>query len=168
MKKVGIFFGSSTGTTQDIAERIGKKLGISPIDIKDIAKASVDEFANYEVLLLGSSTWGDGDLQDDWADVESDLQAADLSGKQVAFFGVGDASSYGESFCSAMGLLYNLLKDSNAQFIGSVELDEYEFEDSEAVINGRFIGLPLDEDNDSNLTNERINNWVEAIQSAIN
>lgn len=168
MKKVGVFFGSSTGTTQDIAERIGKKLGVSASDIKDIAKTSVDEFANYEVLLLGSSTWGDGDLQDDWDDIVSDMESLDLSGKKVALFGVGDASSYGESFCSAIGLIYNLLKNSNAKFIGAVELDGYEFEDSAALVDGRFVGLPIDEDNDSSETEERIERWVESLKSEIN
>lgn len=164
MKKVGIFYGSSTGTTQDIAEQIGKKLGVAGADIKDMADASVDDFSNYEVLLLGSSTWGDGDLQDEWEEVLSDLKSVDLTGKLVGLFGCGDCSSYAESFCSAIGLLYKALDGSNCTFIGAVSPEGYDFEDSEALVNGEFIGLPIDEDNDSNLTEERINNWIEILK----
>lgn len=167
MKKVGIFYGSSTGTTQDIAERIGKKLGVNASDIKDIGSSSVDDFQAYDVLLLGSSTWGDGDVQDEWMDVESDLKSADLSGKTVALFGVGDGASYGDSFCSAIGELYKLLANSKATFVGSVDPEGYDFEDSAALIDGKFVGLPLDEDNDSNLTDDRIDGWVESIKSYI-
>ena len=98
MKKIGIFYGSSSGTTADVAERIGKELGVPSAQIKDVSKASADDLDAYDVLLLGTSTWGDGDLQDDWYDLVDDLKKKDFSGKLISFFGCGDCESYPELY----------------------------------------------------------------------
>lgn len=168
MKKIGIFFGSSTGATQEVAEKIGNKLGVDSADIKDISDASVEDFADYDVLVLGTSTWGDGDLQDDWMDLEDDLKALDLSGKTVALFGLGDGGSFGESFCGGMGQLYNLLQDSKAKFVGATDPEGYDFSDSPSLIDGVFVGLALDEANEYDLTDGRIDAWFEKIQPELN
>lgn len=87
MKTIGIFYGSSTGTTEDIAKRIAAKLGVDASNLYDVAKASPSDLVGYEVLILGSSTWGTGDLQDDWYDFLAKIKKLDLSGKFVAIFG---------------------------------------------------------------------------------
>lgn len=168
MKKIGIFYGSSTGATEEVATKIGEALAIDSSDVKNISDASVADFADYDVLLLGSSTWGDGDLQDDWMDVEDDLKSVDLSGKVVGLFGLGDAGSFGDSFCGGMGQLYNLLSDSKAEFVGATDPDGYDFGDSPSLIDGKFVGLPLDEANEYDLTDERIAAWLERIKPAFN
>lgn len=101
MKTIGIFYGSSSGVTESVAERIAAKLGVEAADVHDVASASVEEVAKYDVLLLGSSTWGAGDLQDDWYGFLDNLKTADLSGKLVALFGCGDSSSFSDTFCDA-------------------------------------------------------------------
>ncbi len=168
MKKIGIFYGSSTGSTSDVAERIGKSLGIDSSDINDISEASLDDFANYEVLLLGTSTWGEGDLQDDWMDLEDDIKALDLAGKTVALFGCGDGGSFPDSFCGGMGQLHALLKDTGCTFVGQVSPEGYDFGDSPSLIDGVFVGLPLDEANEYDLTDDRIAAWIEVIKPALN
>ena len=160
MKKTGIFYGSSTGTTEEIAKRIGSKLGIETSDIHNIDSTDVNKVSDYELLVLGSSTWGVGDLQDDWEGFLPKLKKLDLSTKTVAIFGTGDSSSFGDSFCDAMGTIYNELKDTGCKFIGAIPLDGYSFEGSTAVIDGKLIGLALDEVNESNLTDKRIAQWV--------
>ncbi|MDR3366589.1 MAG: flavodoxin [Prevotellaceae bacterium] len=165
MSKIGIFYGSSGGSTQRVAGSIAKKLGADS-DAYDVGKAKADDLAPYDVLLLGSSTWGLGDLQDDWEGFVKALAAADLSGKKVALFGCGDSSSYPDTFCSAMGVLYNAVKDK-ATVVGFTATDGYTFDSSEAVVDGRFVGLPLDEDNESNLTDERIDRWVKQLKEAL-
>lgn len=165
MKKIGIFYGSSTGTTQDIAERIGEQLQVNDGDIRDIGDVSITDLEDYDLLILGSSTWGDGDLQDEWEEVSEGLSSLNLSGKQVALFGCGDGSSYGDSFCSAIGILYKLLSNTKCAFIGAVDSEGYDFDASDAFIEGRFVGLPLDEDNESDLTKERLDSWVSCIKS---
>ena len=108
-------YGSTTGTTEDIAGRIASKLNIAQGDIYEISKVTADTVAGYDTLLLGSSTWGSGDLQDDWYDGIETLKGADLAGKKIALFGCGDSSSYSDTFCSALGTIYNDLKDSGAR-----------------------------------------------------
>ena len=93
MKTIGIFYGSSTGTTEGIAKRIAEKLGVEDKDIHDVSNASPADVAPYEILLLGCSTWGAGDLQDDWDSYLGKLKKLDLSEKTVALFGCGDSAS---------------------------------------------------------------------------
>ena len=167
MKKIGIFFGSTTGTTDDVAHRIAAKLGVDDSDIHDVSSASVSDVDPYEVLLLGTSTWGSGDLQDDWEAFLGDLKGADLSGKKVSFFGCGDSASFGDTFCGGMGCIYNGLKETGCTFFGAVDSSNYSFDDSEAVVDGKFVGLALDEMNEGDQTDDRIDNWVAAIQGDI-
>ena len=104
--KIGIFYGSSTGTTQSLAEQIALKTGVSKADTHDVADAAPDTIDGYDCLLLGSSTWGDGDLQDDWYGFLDKIKTRDLSGKTVALFGCGDSESYPDTFCNALGTIY--------------------------------------------------------------
>ena len=163
MGKTAIIYGSTTGTTEDIAGRIASKLNIAQGDIYEISKVTADTVAGYDTLLLGSSTWGSGDLQDDWYDGIETLKGADLAGKKIALFGCGDSSSYSDTFCSALGTIYNDLKDSGATFVGSVDPSDYTFDGSDAVVDGQFLGLPIDEVNESDKTDERISNWVASL-----
>ena len=163
MGKTAIIYGSTTGTTEDIAGRIASKLNIAQGDIYEISKVTADTVAGYDTLLLGSSTWGSGDLQDDWYDGIETLKGADLAGKKIALFGCGDSSSYSDTFCSALGTIYNDLKDSGATFVGSVDPSDYTVDGSDAVVDGQFVGLPIDEVNESDKTDERISNWVASL-----
>jgi flavodoxin I len=165
MKKTGIFYGSSTGTVEDLAQRIAGKLGIDSSDVFNVADVDADAVAPYEVLLLGSSTWGAGDLQDDWEDFLGKLKSADLSGKVVAIFGAGDSASFSDTFCDAIGTIYQGLQGTGCTFAGSVSTDGYTFDDSTAVIDGQFVGLPLDELNEDGETDGRIDAWLEKLKS---
>ena len=124
----------------------------------------MDELTKYDLLILGSSTWGLGDLQDDWEVQINNLKKLDLSGKKVAFFGTGDQASYPDTFVDAMGILYDAADETNASLIGAWPVDGYEHTESLAVRNGKFVGLALDEDNQADLTGERITGWVELIK----
>lgn len=106
---------------------------------------------------------GSHEMQDDWYDGVKVLQGADLKGKTIALFGCGDAESYGDTFVGGIGELYNAIKDSGAQFIGTVSTDGYNFSDSDAVVDGKFIGLPLDDVNEDDKTDGRIDAWIAAI-----
>jgi flavodoxin I len=168
MKRIGIFYGSTTGTTEEVAGRIAKKLKVSAGDVKSAADLSESAVADYDLLLLGTSTWGNGELQDDWYDALERLKRADLSGKMVALFGCGDSDGYEDSFCDGIGLLYLELKSTGATFIGSVSTDGYQFASSAALIEGKLVGLALDEMNESDLTDDRIEHWVSALLAALN
>lgn len=164
MSKTIVVFGSSTGTCEAIAEKIAAKLGAESMNVQDL---TADIVAANDNLILGTSTWGAGELQDDWYDGLNILKGADLSGKTIALFGCGDCESYGDTFVGGIGELYNGIKDSGAKFIGSVATDGYNFSDSEAVIDGKFIGLPLDDVNEDDKTDGRIDAWVAAISPSL-
>ena len=106
-------------------------------------------------------------LQDDWNDFLDKLKAKNLSGKTVAIFGCGDSASFGGSFCDAIGIIYNELQGSGCQFAGSVDTDGYSYDSSEACVDGQFVGLPLDESNESDQTDKRIDAWISGLKQVI-
>lgn len=143
-------------------------MGVAASDVYSADKLSADLVKEYDLLILGTSTWGDGELQDDWYDGIKVLKSADLSFKSIALFGCGDSESYCDTFCDGMGILYEDLKDSGCSFIGNkVGTDGYSFSSSIAVVNGAFVGLALDEVNESNKTAERIDNWTAELKKHI-
>lgn len=165
MKKTGVFYGSTTGTTESVANLIAKKLGIASADVHDVSKMSADMVGAYEVLILGTSTWGDGELQDDWYDGIKVLKGMDLKDKVIALFGCGDSESYGDTFCDGMGILYENLKNSGCRFIGAVPDAGYTYGSSISVIDGSFVGLAIDEMNESGKTEERVSSWTDMLKA---
>lgn len=166
MKKTIILFGSTTGNTEEAAGMIQEQLG-SDVEMKNVDSAEASDFENYDNFILGTSTWGAGDLQDDWEGFVEDLEAANLSGKTIALFGVGDSDSYPDTFTNGMGLLYEAVKDKGAKIVGAVSTDDYDFAESDSVVDGKFVGLALDFDNEEDKNEERIENWVEQIKSEL-
>lgn len=167
MKKTVIIYGSSTGTCQNIAETIAAKLGIGTDNLFDASGIKAEKVNEYDNLLLGTSTWGDGELQDDWYDGLKVLKASNLQGKTVALFGCGDSDSYSDTFCEGIADLYDELKNSGCQFIGQVSTEGYSFSSSRSVVDGKFVGLALDDVNESDKTEGRINSWIENIKDAL-
>lgn len=164
MKRIGIFYGSTTGTTEAIAGRIAVALGVANSDVYDASEIKESLINNYDVLILGSSTWGSGELQDDWYDGLKHLAGMNLSDKTVALFGCGDSEMYPDTFCDAIGELYESLRATGCRFCGSFPIDGYTFERSAAEVDGRFVGLPLDEVNQEDMTAGRIERWVEILR----
>ncbi len=164
MANTAIFFGSSSGNTETVANEIAEKLDAQVFNVADNPAEELNNFSN---LLFGTSTWGVGDLQDDWESFLSEVENADLNGKNVALFGCGDGASYSDTFVDGMGTIYAAIKDKGCKVLGFTKTDGYDFEDSTAVVDGKFVGLPIDEDNQSDLTNERIEAWVEQIKQEL-
>ena len=123
--------------------------------------------ANNDNLILGTSTWGAGEVQDDWYDGLKVIKNADLSGKTIALFACGDSESYPDTFVGGMLEIYNAVKQAGANVIGAVATDGYTFDDSESVVDGKFVGLALDEVNEDSKTDERIDDWVAEIKPSL-
>lgn len=165
--KTAIFYASSTGNTSNIAEQIGKELSID--EIHDIADVSLEKMNEYENVIFGISTWGDGDLQDDWDDNFEHLKKVDFSSKKVALFGLGDQDGYPDTYLDAMGIVYEQIKSLGANVVGEWERDDsYDFDDSKAFIDNKFVGLALDEDTQDDLTNQRVSKWISYIKDDFN
>lgn len=158
MSKTIVVYGSSTGTCEAIAKTLGQKLGANVIEVSSLTDTDV---RNADNLVLGTSTWGAGEMQDDWYDGVKVLKSVGLSGKKVAIFGCGDSESYSDTFCGGMKELYDAAKAAGATMVGdNVSTDGYTYDDSDSVVNGHFIGLALDDVNEDNKTEERIDAWL--------
>ena len=161
MKKTVIIYGTSTGVCEDLANRIGTKLGVD--NIINVTNLDDNVIADNENLILGTSTWGAGEVQDDCYDGLRIIKSANLNGKTVALFGCGDSESYPDTFVGGMAEIYHAVTDAGAQVIGAVATEGYTFDDSESVVDGKFVGLALDEVNEDSKTDERIDAWVTEI-----
>jgi flavodoxin I len=160
MRNIAIIYGSSTGNTKNVAMKIAKRLSGENVLLKDVSSVDFKDLAEYPNIILGTSTWGLGDLQDDWYDHVSELKSADLEGKTLAFFGLGDSASFSDTFTDGMGLLYETLEGKNFNLAGKCPVEGYNFDSSKAVRDGKFVGLALDEDNESSLTDKRLDVWI--------
>jgi flavodoxin I len=168
MARIGIFYGSSTGNTADVANMIHRAFGAEAAPPKDISEATAEEIGAYDRLILGASTWGAGDLQDDWDDALGTIETLDLSGTRVAIFGLGDQDGYPDSFVDGIGILAEAVTARGAGLVGSVPADGYQFDASRALgSDGRFKGLPLDIENQEDLTEGRVSGWVETLKGEL-
>ena len=160
-----IFFASTTGNSQEIANKISTAL--NGIEVFDLAGTKIEKLNDYDKLILGGSTWGDGELNDDWEDVWGDFCKLDFSSKTIALFGLGDQESYSDEFCSALGEIYKQVVALGAKVIGFTSTEGYHHDASKAQIDNNFVGLVIDEDNQSELTDKRIEDWVQNIKEDI-
>ena len=169
MAKMAIFYGSTSGITEGIATKIHEYFGEELCDIYSMEEdfTSVDEMLEYDYLLFGCSTWGSGEVQNDWRDplFDMSIDKPDLTGKTIALFGAGDYVTHGEQFVSALGTLYDHFKKFGATLVGDFPTDGYSYEYSFAVRDGKFVGLPIDEINERDKTDDRIARWLEVLKS---
>ncbi|MBF9002976.1 flavodoxin [Vibrio sp. NFV-1] len=174
MAKVGIFFGTDTGSTRKIAKQIQKLLGPDIADKpKNINRTTVEDLNAYDCLILGTPTLGEGKLpglscdcqEESWEEFMPNFEGLDLSGKTVALYGLGDQVGYADEFVDALGELYDYVANTGATMVGFWPLDGYEFNSSNAVDGDEFVGLVIDKDNQSSLTDQRVAGWVEQISA---
>lgn len=166
MKKIGIFYGSQTGTTRQIAQRIASMLSVSPDEVRDVAKSAPSDLADYDIIILGSSTWGSGDLETDWDDFLTGIESLYLPGKTIAVFGCGDVTM-SDTFCDAVGIIYDRLQSTGASFIKGIDTDGYDFSSSKAILpDGSVAGLLLDQVNHPEFTDLRLRKWTAIIADA--
>lgn len=167
--KTSVFYGSATGTTAEVARKIAKALDIDEADVFDVADTPPTRLGDYDMLILGTSTWGSGDLEEDWYDFLAGAEELDLTGKTIALFGTGDEGMT-DTFCDAVGILRKRLDRTGAKFTGYFTTEPYEYGHSEAVEDGPdnpsriACGLLIDEVNRPELTDDRIARWVKTIK----
>jgi flavodoxin I len=166
MTKVALFFGTQTGNTETVAELIQQHLGgADVVTLHDVADASPSDFEDYDCLIIGCPTWNIGELQSDWEGVYDDLDDVDFNGKQVAYFGTGDQVGYADNFQDAMGILEAKISSLGGVTVGHWPAEGYDFNDSKALRDGKFVGLAIDEDNQSELTADRVEAWAKQLKS---
>jgi len=173
MSKIGIFFGTETGSTRLVAKKIYKFLGEDLADKpKNINRTSPEELMQYDALIVGTPSYGVGDLpgravdclEANWAEFIPYLDDCNLSGKKVALFGLGHQERYASRFASSLIKLYQVFYGYGADIVGRWSTDGYTFDHSDSIIDGEFVGLVLDQRGQANLTDERIKLWLEQIK----
>lgn len=165
MGKIGIFYGSTEGNTEDVADKVKAALGDA--DVHNVDSASADDLAEYDTIIFGASTWEIGELQEDWETFIDVLDDVDFAGKKVSYIGLGDADGYPDTFVDAIGMIHEKIADSGAEFFGAWPTDDYEYDESKGEIDGKFLGLVIDEDNESDKTDDRVAEWVAQIKGEL-
>lgn len=163
MTPIGLFYGSNTGFTELVTNLIKEEFDTIAPDLTivyDIAETPVEKMLDYDNLIIGCPTWNIGHLQDDWDVAYLELDDLDLTSKKVAIFGLGDQYGYPDSFCDAIGILGNKLAERGAELVGFTPADGFEFTYSKGVKNRMFMGLALDDENESQRTPGRISDWI--------
>eukprot|EP00567_Pseudictyota_dubia_P005656 CAMPEP_0197444866 /NCGR_PEP_ID=MMETSP1175-20131217/10217_1 /TAXON_ID=1003142 /ORGANISM="Triceratium dubium, Strain CCMP147" /LENGTH=203 /DNA_ID=CAMNT_0042975727 /DNA_START=85 /DNA_END=696 /DNA_ORIENTATION=- len=157
-----VYYSTSTGNTETVATYIKDAAGC---EMEDIGNASEGEVAGFDSLIVGAPTWHTGaDEQRSgtaWDDFLYDtLPNIDLEGKKVAVFGVGDQGGYGDNFCDAAGELYDLFSAKGCNMFGLTSTDGYDHTESKAEVDGKFVGLMCDEDNQYDQSEGRAQAWI--------
>jgi len=171
MASIGIFFGTDTGRTRLLAKQIAKKLGDAATVPVNIGRTTLADFLAHDRLILGSPTLGAGELpglstgltQASWEEFLPQLADADLTGKRIAIFGLGDQKKYPDEFVDAIGLIHDAVVAAGAVVVGRWPVDGYEFNISQAQDGDEFLGLAIDQINQPLLTEERVDRWLAQI-----
>lgn len=167
MSKIALFYDTDTGNTRKVAKMIAKYFDEDIIDLKPIKKVEPADFEQYSAFILGTPTLGEGELPENWDAFLPELNALDFSGKTIALFGLGDQEEYAHEFVDGLGILYEQFDALGATLIGAWPLDGYEYEISRAELDDQFVGLVLDQDNQSDLTAERLETWMAQVKPAL-
>ncbi|MDP5136505.1 flavodoxin FldB [Rheinheimera baltica] len=167
--KIGLFYGSTTCYTEMVAEKIQALIGADTVELNNIKQVPLSQMAQYDILILGLSTWDFGEIQEDWEAHWDDISGVDLSGKIIAIYGMGDQLGYAEWFIDAVGMLHDAIAPQPAVRIGYWPAAGYDFISSKALTEDGelFYGLALDDENQYDLTDARLNDWVSQILQEI-
>ena len=166
--RIGLYFGSTSGNTEDVADLVVKYLGDGSAVKHDLARTGLANAGAYDLLVFGIPTWDGGNLQSDWEDRWSELSKINFSGRVVALFGLGDQYGYSETYLDGMGMLHAHLCQLGAQVVGSWPTTGYTFESTKALCHreNRFVGLALDEESEGHLTEPRVMEWCRQVAAA--
>ena len=166
MSKIAIFYGPEGGSVNRVADAIRELIGDDKVEMVAVKSATFTDLEKYDKIIFGLSTvgkdtWDSEYSTNDWGKFMPEIGKVDFSEKKVAVYGLGDHVTYAHGFVDHIGLLGRELMKNGAVLVGPVDTDGYEFEDSEAIVDGKFIGLPVDEDFEPELTEERVTKWIE-------
>jgi len=105
MPRAIIVYGSTTGSTELLAGYVAKGMNEAGVDVTvlNVTDVDVEELLDYDIIFLGSSTWGEGELQDDFIGFYDDMEGLSLQGKKAAAFGPGDGQQGRRCRTAAVG-----------------------------------------------------------------
>jgi len=169
MKPISIFYGSTTGNTKKIAENIKANLEPGMVDIYNVKYVKIKDVEMYDNIILGASTWGKGTLQADFERfLYNVLKFANLKGKKIAIFGIGNSLIYPNSFADSIGVIFEALEGKGVTFVGEFPTNGYQFNSSLSIFEDKFVGLPLDDNSDEAQNKLRTALWTDLLKSDLN
>ncbi len=168
MSKIGLFYGPEGGNVERVAKLIAEKINSDQVVIHKVKDCEAKDVAEYSCIIMGISTlgkhnWSSDNTGNDWDIFLPKLKDIDFKGKKVALFGLGDHIAYADNFVDSLGDLADSITLNGAKLIGQVSDEGYEYGESRAFVDGKFVGLPLDEDFEDDLTEGRVTNWLKLI-----
>ena len=168
--RIKLIYGSDTNNTEYVIDTYVMSIleQMGEVDLKTVSEVTEKDWHDADLYILSISTWYDGELQSDWEMYFETFNEIDFSNKTVAVFGLGDQWGYDEWFCDGVGILAKVVESNGGTVIGKWARDDsYDFETNPKVLidENTFWGLPLDEDNQSDLTQERVTNWLQQVKS---
>ena len=165
--RIKLIYGSDTGNTELVTTDLVKLLDKDDIEVVTVDKITEKDWESHIYYLLGIPTWYDGELQSDWEDYFEEFKKINFTDKKVAIFGLGDQIGYDEWFCDGIGILGKVIIENGGKLLGYTQKDSsYDFDESLALADDSTLyGLALDEDNQPELTNERLKKWVIQIKN---
>lgn len=112
-----IIYGSTTGNTAKLASYLEQSLRTEghSVHLLEVTEVKPQILNKYQFALLGASTWGAAQLQDDFYDFDLGMANLDLAHLKAAAFGTG-----GESWplpCDAVYQIEERLKKCNALLV---------------------------------------------------
>ena len=165
---VAIIYGSDTGATENVAKLIHQKIGENKVDLLEVCDVSPDDFKKYKIILIGIPTWYIGELQSDWDYFLPDFKKIDFTGIKTTYFGLGDQLGYPDSFVDGIGILAKIVLENGGEVFGSWSTEGYDFDESLGINpDGDFYGLVIDDDNQHEMTEERVDKWLSQIKNHI-
>ena len=167
MKWLGIFYSPAGGSVHRVAKMLKKKIGADKVDmfcVTDIQANKLLDYKNWILVCssLGRSTW-EREQRDRWAKFFPSMRKISLKDRFVALVGLGDHVTYPKNFVDGMGYMAELVTGLGGTLVGKVQTDGYVYEDSTAVEDDLFVGLPLDEDFEPEKTEARVDKWLEMV-----
>jgi len=166
MNKTGIFYSFNSTKTAKAAEKIKEAFGADSSIVPVNAEVLTEElFLSFDNLILGVPTWFDGELPNYWDEFVPALEDLNLKGKTIAIFGLGNQVEYPENFGDAVGIMGELVQERGAKLVGYTSIEGYVYESSRAEVEGKFMGLILDQETQPRQSKERIANWVAELKT---
>jgi flavodoxin I len=166
--EIVVLFGPEGGNTEKVAHLIAEKIGSEKCTVIPVTQAGINEIKSYNKLIIGGATigthnWSHDNTSKDWDKFLPEFRKANFIGKKIALFGLGDQIAYTNHFVDDMRLLYDAVINNGGTVIGQWPTDGYDFNESAAIIDGKFVGLAIDEDHQEDMTNARVEKWVKDI-----
>ncbi len=167
MRKTALIYSFNTKKSEKIAKKIKDEFNDDAIEVVNAEEITEEKFSSYDQIILGVSTWFDGELPNYWDEFVPAIEDLDLKGKKVAIFGLGDQKGYPENFQDGMGLMAEILEDRGAEVVGFTSTEGYTYERSRAERGDQFVGLAIDLENQSAKTDPRIADWVKELKKQL-